>query len=127
MISILFDTVNSFLKFIAINKDIEKEKKEKMSEFLLEISNVLNDTAEKLLKDEYPHNNCAVMEKLSTDLLDTIREHLPENISYDSAHKLLLDASHLEKHYANRKDEITIPTIQKAAGEFKVLSMISKL
>jgi endo-alpha-1,4-polygalactosaminidase (GH114 family) len=127
MISILFDTVNSFLKFIAINKDIEKEKKEKMSEFLLEISNVLNDTAEKLLKDEYPHNNCAVMEKLSTDLLDTIREHLPENISYDSAHKLLLDASHLEKHYANRKDEITIPTIQKAAGEFKALSMISKL
>ena len=127
MISILFDTINSFLKFIVISKDIEKEKKEKISEFLLEISHILNDTAEKLLKDEYPHNNCVVMEKLSTDLLDTIREHLPENISYGAAHKLLLDASHLEKHYANRKDEITIPTIQKAAGEFKALSMISKL
>jgi len=123
----MFDIAKSFLQFILVTKDIEKEKKQKISETLLEISLILDDTADKLLKDEYPHNNCVVMERLSTSLLDIVKDYLPENISYESAHKVLLEASHLEKHYANRKDEITIPTIQKAAGEFKALSIMSKL
>ena len=127
MIGQMFDIAKSFLQFILVTKDIEKEKKQKISETLLEISQILDDTADKLLKDEYPHNNCVVMERLSTNLLDIVKDYLPENISYESAHKVLLEASHLEKHYANRKDEITIPTIQKAAGEFKALSIMSKL
>jgi hypothetical protein len=127
VISQIFDVAKTFLQFILINKDIQKEKKERISETLLEISLILDDTAEKLLKDEYPHNNCVVMERLSTNLLDIVKEYLPENISYDSAHKVLIEASQLERHYANRKDDITIPTIQKAAGEFKTLSIISKL
>lgn len=127
MIAQAFEIAKSFLQFILVTKDIEKEKKEKISEVLLEISLLLDDTADKLSKDEYPHNNCSVMERLSTDLLNSVKEYLPENISYDSAHKLLLEASQLEKHFTNRQDGITIPTIQKAAGEFKALSIISKL
>ena len=127
MITQVFDIAKSFLQFILISGNLEKEKKEKISETLLEISTVLDDTADKLSIDEYPHNNCIVMERLSTNLLDTLKDHLPENISYDNALKVLVEASNLEKHYATRKDENTIPTIRKAAGEFKALSLMSKL
>jgi hypothetical protein len=126
MITAMFDIAKNVLQFILVNNEIKKEKKEKISETLLEISNILDDTAEKLSKDEYPHNNCALMEKLSTDLLEHLKEYLPENIS-EGAQKVLLEAAQVEKHYANRKDEITIPTIRKAAGEFKALSILSKL
>ena len=63
----MFDIAKNVLQFILVNNEIKKEKKEKISETLVEISNILDYTAEKLSKDEYPHNNCALMEKLSTD------------------------------------------------------------
>jgi hypothetical protein len=105
------------------NKQIRKEKKEKISQILEEISLVLQDTANKLKVDEYPHGNCVVMEKLSLDLEKKLQGEIPdEDIKYliDG----LIQSSKLEKEFSFRKDPETIPEIERASGEFKTMSML---
>jgi len=120
MISEILDICKSIIDFTLRNSEIKEQEKEKISKLLLEISEILNDTADKLSKDEYPHNNCVVMERLSTELHGNLLEYLPKkdiNVLRDS----LIEASQIEKQFALRKEKDTIPSIERAAGEFKAM------
>lgn len=125
MISEIIDICKSIIDYTLRHNDIKEKQKEKISTLLLEISEILNDTAGKLLKDEYPHDNCAVMSRLSTELHSILLEYLPKkdiNVLRDS----LIEASQVEKQFALRKDPYVIPSIERAAGEFKAMSLLLK-
>ena len=126
MISEIIDVCKSIIDYTLRHNDIKEQNKEKISQLLLEISEILDDTAEKLSNDDYPHNNCVVMERLSSELHSNLLEYLPKkdiNVLRDS----LIEASQVEKQFALRKEKETIPSIERAAGEFKVMSMLLKL
>jgi hypothetical protein len=125
MISEIIDVCKSIIDYTLRNNEIKEQKQEKISSLLLEISEILNDTAEKLSKDEYPHDNCVVMQRLSTELHSNLLEFLPKkdvNVLKDS----LMEASQIEKQFTLRKDIDTIPSIKRAAGEFRVMSILLK-
>ena len=123
MISVVIDICKEIVDLLMKNKQIRKEKKEKISKILEEISVILQDTANKLKLDEYPHGNCSVMEKLSLDLEKKLYGEIPDE---DIRHLIetLIISSKLEKEFALRKVPETIPMIERASGEFKSMSML---
>lgn len=125
MFSTIIDICKSIIDLIHKDDEIRKETKQRVSSLLEQISDVLQDTADKLKRDEYPHSNCVVLETLSKNLHFTLMDLVNMDV-LDNLHQLLSDASQIEKQYAFRKDPKTIPTIEKASGEFKAMSMILK-
>lgn len=126
MISVILDICKTFVDFIMKNKEIQKQKKEKISLILEEISKILQDTADKLKKDEYPHGNCVVMEKLSLNLNKELAGLIPDE-DLKQLIDSLIDASRVEREFALRKEPNTIPEIEMVSGEFKAMSMLLKI
>ena len=122
MFSLVIDLVKNVVDVAIKNKTINMEHKEKMSEVLKEISNVLIDTAQKLKNDEYPHMNCAILERLSSNFQFYVSDLISIN-ELNTLRTALLEASQIEKQFALRNEKETIPTIEKAAGEFRALSI----
>ena len=125
MISEIIDVCKSIIDYTLKHNEIKEEEKKRISELLLEISGILDDTANRLSNDDYPHNNCVVMERLSMELHQNLLGYLPKsdiNVLRDS----LIEASQIEKQFALRKEPDTIPSIERAAGEFKAMSMLIK-
>ena len=125
MLSIAIDLCKNALEYINTNKRAKQELKIRISVLLDEISKVLEDTASKLEKDEYPHFNCALLEKMSNHLHFHLLEHVPIDEA-DNLRKVLLESTQVEKEFANRHHIDTIPNIKKAAGDFKGMSLIMK-
>ena len=123
MFSIIIDICKSIIDLISKDNEVRLETRLRMSTILLEISQVLQDTADKLKKDEYPHSNCAVMERLSNNLHFILIDLVNMDV-LDNLYELLVQSSQVEKQFATRNDPDTIPTIEKAAGEFRAMSMI---
>lgn len=86
----------------------------------------MKDTADKLKKDEYPHGNCVILEKLSLKLEDELKGVIEED-ELKNLVSQLLTASNIEKEFALRKEPETISEIEIASGEFRTMSMIIKL
>ena len=126
MISVVIDICKNVFDMISKNEKENQEKIEKIANVMEEISKVLDDTSEKLIKDEYPHNNCIIMEILSKKLHESINEYLTEDESKELENSLL-EASQVEKQFALRKEPDTIPLLQKASGKFKAMSILLKL
>ena len=126
MISVVIDICKNVFDMISKNEKENREKIEKIANVMEEISKVLDDTSEKLIKDEYPHNNCIIMEILSKKLHESINEYLTEDESKELENSLL-EASQVEKQFALRKEPDTIPLLQKASGKFKAMSILLKL
>lgn len=126
MFSLLIDLVKNVVEIAQKDRTTNILYKEKISEILNEISDVLVDTAEKLKRDEYPHMNCAILERLSSSLkfhaMDFIAPHQLEKLEI-----CLTEASQVEKQFALRSEVDTIPAIEYAAGEFKAMAIIIKL
>jgi len=123
MFSLLIDLVKNVVDIAQKNKTINIQHKENISKILIEISNVLTDTALKLRNNEYPHMNCAILERLSSNL----QFYASDIISLDELNILraaLLEASQIEKQFALRNEPDTIPGIEKAAGEFRAMAII---
>jgi len=114
--------------FELCEKQLKKSENDKalVSSFLLEISNILEDTHSKLIKDEYPHNHCVVLERLSEKLCDVLQYYVDKN-EVDILYQKLLESSQIEKLFYEREDKTKLEELQKTAGEFKVLSMTIKL
>jgi hypothetical protein len=125
MFSIVIDICKNVLDFVIQNKTIKNNQKETISNILLEISNILEDTANKLSIGEYPHGNCIVMERLSNNLHFNLIDLVPQE-DIDRLHDSLLKSSNLEKEYANRENPETIKSIKMASGEFKSMSILIK-
>ena len=126
MISTVIDICKNIIDFASKNKQIQTQKKEKISDILNEISLILKDTADKLNNDEYPHGNCVVMEKLSNELHKNLIEYFPEE-DINELHNVLVESSRVEKEYHTRKEPDTIPSILRASGEFKAMSILLKV
>lgn len=126
MLSTVIDICKSVIDFIRQSDEVEKDNIERISGILNDISEVLNDTAEKLLEDVYPHDNCVIMQRLSQDLHSNLLGYLPKE-EIDILYDALMQSSMVEKEFALRNEPDTIPTIQKASGEFKAMSMLLKM
>jgi hypothetical protein len=126
MISEIIDVCKSIIDYTLRNNEIKEQEKEKISQLLVEISLILSDTAEKLSNDIYPHGNCVVMERLSTELHSNLLEYLPKQ-DINTLRDSLIEASQVEKQFALRQNPDTIPSIERAAGEFKAMSILIKL
>jgi hypothetical protein len=98
----------------------------RVSILLGEMSSILEDTANKISKNEYPHFNCALMEKMSNHLHFQLKDFIPE-VQLNELHKSLIEASMVEKQFANREDGETIPSIFNAAATFKTFSLLLKI
>ena len=126
MLSIAIELCKNALEYINTNKHVKLELKLRISVLLEEISKLLEDTANKLEKDEYPHFNCALLEKMTNHLHFHLMEHVPQD-EVDSLRKVLLESTQIEKEFTKRNEPQTIPQIKKAAGEFKAMSLIMKI
>jgi len=125
MFSTVIDICKSVIDLISKDNEIKLETRLRVSSILNEISNILQDTAEKLKKDEYPHSNCATMRSLSNNLHFILIDIVNMDI-LDNLHSLLVEASEIERHFATRKETNTISKIEEASGEFKAMSLILK-
>lgn len=126
MISLVIDLCKTAIDYVVKNKEINLVTRLRISEILLEISQILEDTANKLSKDEYPHANCSVMEKLSEHLHFSLIDYVPQD-DLDQLYVKLKEASQLEKQFSIRKTPEVIPNILKISGEFKAMSIILKI
>jgi hypothetical protein len=121
-ISLLKDSVDLLVK----SKEMKSENKMRVSILLGEMSSILEDTANKISKNEYPHFNCALMEKMSNHLHFQLKDFIPE-VQLNELHKSLIEASMVEKQFVNREDGETIPSIFNAAATFKTFSLLLKI
>jgi hypothetical protein len=121
-ISLLKDSVDLLVK----SKEMKSENKMRVSILLGEMSSILEDTANKISKNEYPHFNCALMEKMSNHLHFQLKDFIPE-VHLNELHKSLIEASMVEKQFVNREDGETIPSIFNAAATFKTFSLLLKI
>lgn len=125
----LTDVINlckDIINFVQKKKEINLENRLRISSILEDISKILDDTANKLLIDEYPHSNCVIMERLSENL----HFHLIDYVSSEELDRLYIimkEASQIEKQFALRKEKDTISEIQRVSGEFKALSIFLKI
>lgn len=122
-----------WLEIVKITKDLlgdliktSKEKKEKVSILLDEISDLLMSVSEDLEKDQYPHSSCSMMRVLTIEFYDKIKFTLDEEKSI-YLENLLIQASLLEREFALRKEPETIIKLKEASGEFKAFSKLLKI
>jgi len=126
MLSVAIDLCKNIIDYLRNENQLRLEDKLRVSMILNEISDILLDTSNKLKLDEYPHYNCVLMEKLANDLHFRLIDHIkPDEL--DKLHSVLMEASQIEKQYTWRKDPQTIPSIEKAAAEFKSFSILMKV
>lgn len=126
MLSIAVDICKTIIETLRKSKELRLDDRLRVSTILEEISKIILDTAEKLKIDEYPHYNCALLEKLS----ERLHFHLIDFVKpadLDNLHDTLKEASQIEKTFALRKEPETIPSLEEAAAEFKTLSILIKI
>lgn len=126
MVGILVDVMKEIVGYIKDKNEIHEQTVLRVSEILSEISNTLSDTAYKLKNNEYPHGNCVVIQRLSDNLKFQLSEFITmEDI--DRLHNSLREASEVERLYALKEMPDTIPSIERAAGEFKSMSILMRI
>lgn len=119
IIKFLIDLVNS-------NQEITQQEKEQLSNFFSDINLVIDDVIRNFEKDIYPVGCCTTMSILSNNIIDLLKNKLDEQ-KHEYIAKLLDEASVLEKEWANRHDPEVVTTLQQISGEFKALSIMTRL
>lgn len=126
MLSILSDVIKEIISLIKEKEELHEMTKLRLSEILNEICLILYDTADKLKENVYPHGNCVVLQRLSDNLQFQICEFIETN-QLERLYDSLKEASEVERLFAIRNNPDVIPMIEKAAGEFKSMSLLIKL
>lgn len=126
MLSTAIELCKSSIDLFYKSKETRQDTKLRVGVLLEEMSKILMDTADKLSKDEYPHFNCALMEKMCDHLHFHITGIVPEE-QLDELYDALKEASQVEKQFALRYEPDTISSLYKAAGEFKALGLLIKV
>lgn len=121
-IGLLKDTID----FVIKKKEINEQKKMKVSLVLEELSDIVKNTADSLSKDEYPHFNCSLMEKMSDRLHFYLIDYVPTE-QLDELHRLLKESSQIEKQFALRKEENTIKILYDSSASLKSISLLLKI
>lgn len=125
MLSTSIDLCKNIIDLVLRKKELKQDSKLRISEILKEISLILEDTANKLLIDEYPHSNCVVLRKLSDSLHFQLIDYVDVD-TLDELHQSLINSSNIEQEFTKRKDYDTIPKILECSGQFKSLSLLLK-
>lgn len=126
MIDTCIGLLKDVIDLVVKNKQIEEENKFRVAILLEEMSKVLEDTAIKLSKNEYPYFNCALMDKMSDHLNFRLTDFVPEE-QLKELHDSLKEASQVEKQFAIREEPQTIPSIYRAAATFKSFALLLKV
>lgn len=126
MLDIAVKLCREALDILIKKNEIDRQHRERVSNLLDEISEILQYTANDLRKNVYPHGNCQIMSGLSTKLYGYLLNVIP-NEDLDRLMNEMNKASEVELQFAIRELPDTIPTIEKAAGEFKLMSMLLKV
>jgi hypothetical protein len=126
MIDTCIGLLKDVIDLVVKNKQIEKENKFRVAILLEEMSKVLEDTATKLSKNEYPHFNCALMDKMSDHLNFRLTNFVPKE-QLEELHNSLRETSQVEKQFATREEPQTISSIYEAAATFKTFSLLLKV
>jgi len=126
MIDTCIGLLKDVIDLVVKNKKMEKETKFRIGVLLEEMSKILEDTADKLSKNQYPHFNCALMDKMSDHLNFHLTNYLPKE-QLKELNDSLKEASQVEKQFAIREELQTIPSIYNAAATFKTFSLLLKV
>jgi hypothetical protein len=110
------------------NKDrLEKtEKLNDISKIILEISEVISDTSEKLKRDEYPHQNCGILTMHSQNLCELLEGYVDEKILVQLK-EVLEQASQIELLFSKRNEPDLIYSLEQISGKLKALATLIKL
>lgn len=126
MILTVVELFKNILDYIKDDQNIKLDNRLRISSVLQEISEILIDTANKLSKDEYPHYNCVLIERLSEQLHFHLIDFV-KPLELDNLYNTLKEASQIEKLFAIRKEPHVIPEIEKAAAEFRAFALLMKI
>lgn len=126
MLDIAVKLCREALEMFMKKQEIDRKHRERVSNLLDEISEILQYTSNDLKKDIFPHGNCQILSGLSLKLYGYLINVVPEE-DLNKLMDALNEASQVETQYAIREQPNTIPTIEKAAGEFKLMSMLLKV
>ena len=106
---------------------VEKTQKlDHLSKIILEISEVIFDTSEKLKRDEYPHQNCGILTMHSENLSELLKDSIDEKILIQLK-EVLDEASQIELMFSRRNEPGLIHSLEEISGKLKALSTLIKL
>jgi hypothetical protein len=126
MFDLCINLLRESVDYVIKHKDMNVNNRLRVSVLLDEVSKILEDTATKLSKDEYPHMNCALMEKMTNHIEFFLDGKIPQNL-LEQLHKSLIESSQVEIQFANRGNDGVIESIFNASAEFKTISMLLKV
>lgn len=126
MFDIAISICKEALDFLLKKQQINRENKDRLSNLFNEISIILEDTAKKLKNNDYPHGNCRLLEGLSIKLIDYLQNSITDE-ELIKLSNILKEISQVEMLYAIKDDPKTIPMIESASGEFKLMSILLKI
>jgi uncharacterized membrane-anchored protein YhcB (DUF1043 family) len=118
-----FDIIKTLLELYDRKKEIEQEKRQRLSEAFQMMADVVKTVIKDLEHDVYPSGSCIAMEELAKHILNIVGKMMPE----EEAEKLSKEfsmASKLELEYAMRKNGKTIPHLQEVSGKLTALSIL---
>lgn len=109
-------------------RQAERARRDRMADYFMAVGTVLNDTAEKLRKGEYPHGSCAQLEVHAKSLVSVVGDEIGQAEAQkwadklDQAHEIERVHTELEQlPKSNRPAEIA--AIDEAAGVFKAMAV----
>lgn len=120
------DIVKALFDISSKRQELEEARRLRIADVFLDISKLLDETANELEKDIYPGGKCHAMKVLADELLLIIRDKMEEQ-QWHNLNGMLQQACGLEKEYANRKDSEVVDVLRQTAGHFHAKSLIFKV
>lgn len=120
------EVIKFILDIFQSGKKANKEEKEKLSEFLNEISVLLEQTALSIQSETYPHGSCSALSSCANSIMDILRDKIENDKAIFLARKLD-EACVVEREWAFRDNPDTVSKLLQASGEFKAAALVIKI
>jgi hypothetical protein len=121
-----FDLIKLVVELFGKERVEGRENLKHISEVILEISEVVADTVEKMKRDEYPHQNCGILMMHSQNLCNLLDGSIDEKI-LAQLKEVLDQASQIELMFSKRDEPGLIDSLEEISGKLKAFSILIKL
>lgn len=121
-----FDLIKWTVELFVRERVEGRENLKHISEVILEISEVVADTVEKMKRDEYPHQNCGILMMHSQNLCNLLEGSIDEKI-LAQLKEVLDQASQIELMFSKRDEPGLINSLEEISGKLKAFSIHIKL
>jgi hypothetical protein len=121
-----FDLIKWTVELFGRERVEGRENLKHISEVILEISEVVADTVEKMKRDEYPHQNCGILMMHSQNLCNLLEDSIDEKI-LAQLKEVLDQASQIEIMFSKRAEPGLINSLEEISGKLKAFSIHIKL